>query len=234
MPHRVAIYAIVWAYIANALWIPAGLDDGYWVSILFPAPYYLLIGGIVGGLYEAFRRRWSHWLVTTALTLLLVEWARWLFAGQLPFIDLALPFMVATLIASYLAKHIRHCFRYSRTNAQDLYAVGIAGFLLLIASLLPSSVLFLRSKPIVSPNGAYVARCFAGSDFFEDDDYHLYIGPGRMPFRWFGYRLPKSMYGPAENLHWASQQTLMGVSPDSYNSYQGSFGDVQIEIQKQP
>lgn len=234
MIRQVAVFAIVWAYSANALWIPGGLDDGYWLSVLFPAPYYLLIGGIAGWLYQLSARRWPHWLVTAALSLLLTEWARWLFAGQLPFIYLAIPFMLATLLASYATLFFGRYFRYSPPTSGNKLGIGSASVLLLIVSLSPSISPLLHSEPLVSPEGAYVARCFAGNDFFEEDDYYVYVGPGRMPLCWFGYCLPKGIYAPVQNLRWTSSQTLAGDSPDRYNSYQGNFVNVSIEIQNHP
>jgi hypothetical protein len=205
MKRRGTVFALVWAFSLNALFVPGGLDCGYVLSLLAPAWYLFLLGVLVGGAHEALASRWPRLWVTLALAGTLAEISVMLFGGRVLGLSLAVPVVLATALASWTARNEKLA-RHRAVPWLGRALLGISIFTLMkTAACQPYWEASTQQE--VSPDGSCVFRT-ERSFFGSDSNYSVavHMGPRHAPADWFGSVVA---HGHGKVARWENSRTLL-------------------------
>jgi hypothetical protein len=104
MKRRIAVFAVLWAYIACWLWLPFVGPAEERVTLYFlPPGYFFVLGTLFGVIHELFALRLKRPLATLAILPLALEFGHWLYNGNALGFLLGGILAVAALLACSLA-----------------------------------------------------------------------------------------------------------------------------------
>ncbi|MGC4042301.1 MAG: hypothetical protein QM758_00665 [Armatimonas sp.] len=223
MARRVAIFAIVWAYTVNALWVPGGLDSYYGISALFPAYYYFLVGGLIALLHENLVAKSPRALAVAALCALLLETAAWMFGDLLTGAYLGACFLTGTILASLASR------REFKIHRAFFYLVTLSAFFSLCNDLASTvlSMCYFELDKSASVSKSY--RCYLVPDQ-DTGATNAFVTPRHTILLWFGYKACPAGDAP-KTTEWRSNTDLHITAEDSGQSH---YNTLNITWSKPP
>ena len=232
MKRRIAVFAIVWAFAFNALWVPGGLDGGYLYSVFVPAWHLFALGALVGVAHETLANRLPRLWVTLAFGALLFEAALALFANHSIGLWLAVPTGIAIALAARAARSPK----LTALAPLPLAARGLALYigLGLLNQVACVPVNWETEKKILSPDGScraflYSSDGFYSSNGFSEGNRRLEFAPRYDRFGFFGATVHRDL-GAVRLLHWI-EPNLLEIEGNHNPEEKGSFLNLRVVTQ---
>lgn len=206
MKRRIAVFTLIWAYLANLIWHSNVVPEPSVGIYLLPPGYFFVVGLLLGALNEALSTYWSRLWVTPAVVAAGIELSIWLYGGSAAGIPLGLLFALATLVASSFARYL------ARFKELSIVTVLLSGLAILLWLAAPWGVDDHKVKETLSPNGAFTAWTGGHTGVV----HYVHAGPrngwngafGKIVLSYWPNVTNGKAASTLEGIHWRDHNTL--------------------------